>query len=760
MGRPLAVIGFTYLSALAVALLFGTQQCIYIAVFFLAAFVISLIVKPLRKSAVFPTVFITSAIACCSFYAYSSYSVLPNMALSGQTATVSAELCDLPYEQNGRYYYKLETNKVNYPNSPQNIKILVSSKNAYDIQPYDSIKATVHFYENSDSYNQYNISKGIMLCGSIDSYSKVTITPSDSKPPYYYALITRRYISQVIKDLLPKQQADFVNALVVGDKTGLSYEEKSNFRSAGISHIVAISGFHLSLITQFVMAFLCLITGKRKRLSALLATFFVFAFMAITGFSPSVIRAGIMQIIYLIGLGIIRQADSLNSLGIAALIICFINPYAVADIGFLLSFAATLGIIICSGKITVFLGEHILRKQEKPTHLQAQIRKITQPVIKSVISIIALTVSATVFTLPLTLLYFKQFALYSIISNLLISFAASLLLLSAILMVLFHISFIFSFLSVPFVIISGILTNYILWTADKIASLPFARIATSQSFIPLWLSLMLLLGAFVFLLKNRKRTIRYFALVAAVTFLGGAISDVISKNGSVKLSVLDVGQGLSVVLSKDGETAVLSCGGGNTDTYSLNNYLEDSAVQSIDYMLLMSNKDENSAYAEKVMTAYNVSNIQVYDESKYYERMHYLITQTPDYILSEDGSVNTVYWKNIAVMTYKTDKNIAVYFKINNISFLMCNSGTDCLEIPLQWQKADFLVTDGQLKNTDSLSVKYIIISDSYNNLSNDISQLSTVCSHIYATGGSGHLALRMYSNNQLSVRRENEWLS
>ena len=760
MERPLAVIGFTYLSALVVALIFGTESCIYISAFFLAAFVISLFVKPLRKSAVFPTVFITSAIAVFVFYAYSSYSVLPNMTLSGQKAEITAELCDLPYEQNGRYYYKLETNEVNFPNSLQNIKILVSSKKAYDIQPYDSIKATVRFYENSDSYNQYNISKGIMICGSIDSYSKVTITPSDSKPFYYYALTARKYISEVIKDLLPEKQANFINALLLGDKTGLSYEEKDNFRSAGISHIVAISGFHLSMITQFVMAFLCFITGKRRRLSALLTTFFVFAFMAITGFSPSVIRAGIMQIIYLIGIGIIRQSDSLNSLGLAALILCVINPYAVADIGFLLSFFATLGIIICSGKITVFLTEHILRKKEKPSPWQIKIRKITQPVIKLIISIIAMTVSATVFTLPLMLLYFKQFALYSIISNLLVSFAASLLLITSMLMVLTHITFIFSLLSVPFVIISGMLTNYILWTADKIASLPFARIVTSQSFIPLWLSLMLLLGAFVFLLKNRKRTIRYFALVAAVTFLGGAISDIISKNGSIKLSVLDVGQGLSVVVSKDGETAVLSCGGEKTDTYTLNNYLEDSAVQNIDYMLLMSNKEENSAYAQKIMNSYKISNIQVYDEDKYYEQIHYLITQTPNHIISDNNSVNTVYWKNIAIMSYKDDKSKAVYFKLNNIRFLMCNSGTDCSAIPKQWQKADFLITNGQLKNTDGLSVKYLIISDNSDNLSNDISQLSTVCKHIYATGGSGHLSLRMYSNNKLSVRRENEWLS
>lgn len=761
MERPLAVIGFTYLSALMAALFFGAGYCKYITVFFLAAFIVSLIIKPLRKRTVIPVAFITSAVAFFSFGIYSYVNVLPTSELDGKTAEVKASLCDIPYEQNGRCYYKLETEKIDYQNSPQKIKILVSSKNAYDIQVYDKIEAKIRFYKNTDkSYSEYNISKGIMLCGNIDSYSKVSVKHTNSKPIYYYALSTRQYVTDIIKKLLPEKQSSFVCALILGDKTGLSSDVKDNFKSAGISHIVAVSGFHISVVTQIFYIFLYYFTRRRKRISSLVCTVFVFAFMAVTGFSPSVVRAGIMQIIYLVGKGILRQSDSLNSLGFASLVICFLNPYAVADVGFLLSCSATLGIIICYKKATVYINEFFSKKKTDVSKLHKKVYNVTVHLIKAFASVITVTISATICTLPITVIYFKQFALYSVVSNLLISFAASMLIFSSVIMILLYISCIFSFLTVPFIIISGVLTDYILWVAEKISSLPFSAIITSQSFIPLWLSLVILLGAFVFILKNRKNAVKYFALVVTVSFFVGEISGIMVQNGSVKLSVLDVGKGFSVILCKNGETAILSCGGETGHQSVINDYLSGSAVKNIDYMLLMSNNDENSAYAEKLLSRYNVLNIQVYDENKYYERIYSQILNTQSQIFSENKSVNTVHWKNISVLTYKDDNNTAVYFKINNIKFLMCGEDTDCSKIPKEWLKADFVITDGKLLNAEALSAEYIIISDNNDSLSDDIPPFAKMCRHIFATGGKGNISMRLFKDNTVSIRRENEWLN
>ena len=760
MERPLAVIGFTYLSALLVALFLGVQVSLFLVIVFLAAFIASLFIKPVRKTSIIPVVLITSAVAMFSFGAYSIIYVKPIEKLEGKTASVTATLCDIPYEQNGRYYYKLETKEIGIANVIQNTKILVSSKTAYDIELYDNITATIRLYENSgNTYTNYYISKGIMLHGSIDDYSEITISRNSEKPLYYYALTIKRSMTEAINELLPEKEAQFITALLLGDKTGISSDDKKLFSSAGISHIISISGFHVAVITQIFIFFLCLIT-KRKRLSSIICTFIIFAFMAVVGFSPSVVRAGIMQIIYLVGKSIIRQSDSLNSLGFAALIICFLNPYSVADVGFLLSFCATLGIIICSKKITIFIYEHMYKSTDTVNPVINKYQKIIISVFKSVVSIISITVSANVFTLPITIVYFKQFATYSLISNLMISFAASVLIFSSVIMVLLQMTGIFSFLTLPFAIISGVLSNYIMWVAEFISSIPFSTITVSDEFIPFWIGLMLTLAAFIYILKDRKRTIRYFAFVVVLTFAVGIVSNNILKSGRFKVSVLDVGQGLSIVLTDGNETSIISCGGKSAYTSVLNNYLENSSTEYIYYLLLLSDNDESCAYAKKLMSEFPVENLQVYSEENYYENMHRLILQSKNIILSDSGSTNTVYWHDITIKTTENNGNTAVYFTKNNISFLVCNNNMDCSILPEEWRNPNFLIVDGTLQNFELISPEYIVISDNYENLSYDIPQLSLLSEHIYATGNNGNLALWIYNDNTMSIRRENEWLS
>ena len=88
-------------------------------------------------------------------------------------------------------------------------------------------------------------------------------------------------------------------------------------------------------------------------MSAACSMGFVLFFMGLAGFSPSVTRAGIMMLLYLGGFLLRREPDSLNSLGLAALVILFANPFAAADLGMLLSFSATAGFCCCKSLLRV-----------------------------------------------------------------------------------------------------------------------------------------------------------------------------------------------------------------------------------------------------------------------------------------------------------------------------------------------------------------------------------------------------------------------
>lgn len=125
---------------------------------------------------------------------------------------------------------------------------------------------------------------------------------------------------------------------------------RQDFRDSGISHLLAVSGTHIVILTGFVMLLLRRLKGKIW-IKNLIAAGFVFFFMALTGFTPSVVRAGIMMLVVLFGGILRRQSDPLNSLGLSALLLTVPNPYAAAGIGLLMSFSATLGIILLAGRL-------------------------------------------------------------------------------------------------------------------------------------------------------------------------------------------------------------------------------------------------------------------------------------------------------------------------------------------------------------------------------------------------------------------------
>ena len=158
---------------------------------------------------------------------------------------------------------------------------------------------------------------------------------------------------------LPEREAGLAVGVLLGDKSGISEAIKEDFRTDGVSHLLAVSGLHMAAVCQLLLFFFRKILHFPEKLCFLFSMVGIIAFMAITGFAPSVMRSGIMYLIYLAGLIVSRQADSLNSLGAAVFLMCLVNPYAAADIGLLLSFSATAALILFSGKTVRLLRTYL-----------------------------------------------------------------------------------------------------------------------------------------------------------------------------------------------------------------------------------------------------------------------------------------------------------------------------------------------------------------------------------------------------------------
>ena len=110
---------------------------------------------------------------------------------------------------------------------------------------------------------------------------------------------------------MPVQQASLTNALLLGDKQGLNRDVKTQFNITGAGHLIVVSGLHMSVIANFLYMFFYKLF-RRGRPACMASISGIFVFMAVTGFTPSVMRAGIMLVIYMAGRLFHKQADSLD----------------------------------------------------------------------------------------------------------------------------------------------------------------------------------------------------------------------------------------------------------------------------------------------------------------------------------------------------------------------------------------------------------------------------------------------------------------
>ena len=764
MVRPFAVIGLSYSAALTAAFFMGGIPLWIPALLFFILASAAAAIPCIRKKVYPPVIMLSAATAFVTLMIFNAAFVSNTDILMENEAVVTGTVCELPYERNNRVYYKLETEKIDFPDCPQKTRILVSSPKALRIEPYDTVKAKIRFYSKVRDQRYPDIVKGIYLRGSLDAYSEIQITHNEQKPVYYYALMLRKLITDTIHDNFNGENAAFISALLIGDKSGITYDNYDTFKNAGISHIIVASGFHLAVITGFLSTIIMLIFRLRRNIASLFCIPLVIIYMAAAGFTASIMRAGIMMILCLLGDFLFRRADSLNSLGIAAFVICLLNPYSVCDAGFWLSFAAAAGIITLGDKLTEKVLEILKPKKKACGGKYELFYEANTGLIKSLICLFTVPISALVFTYPVTVIFFGFFAPYSLIANLLVSLAATVLLFMTFLLVIADISVIFGFLKLPLVLICKALSDYILKTADAVSYLPFAGIRSTGEYVPAVMLIVFGITAGYYIIKRdkKRRTLTVFVCSSLLFFTVGSTVDVLVKSGSTKLSVLDTGNGITAVMNGNGETALLHCGGSYEKIAVVSDYLEDLSFNDLSYMLIAGKDRQSSAFAENILKSTNVKTIQVYDEKNMYERLHSLIFSSDEVILSdsERHGINTFKCCGTDISVYKTENTDALSFTINDNKYVILCGDSDCLLLPECFLECDYLILCGRLSEPKRMKAENIIISDSPSLAQEDIESLEGEYKNLYYTAGCGNIGIRSYHGGKTEIRREKAWQS
>jgi len=269
-----------------------------------------------------------------------------------------------------------------------------------------------------------------------------------------------------VKGLLPEaQHHSIVEAIMLGYKQDLTQDQKRNFRVGGLSHLLAVSGFHVAIL--FSLFSLVLITiGRDSKfyiLRVALPLTLLWCYALVVGATPSVLRASLMLTLYSLSKLLRRGATPYNTLLFAALILILIDPYSIWDIGAQLSFVAVMGIILYSqtlGKRISKLGRFL------PVLL-------TLPLV---------TISAQIATAPLTIYYFNSFPTLFLLANILIVPLIYIIIFFTLPLLLIHmlLGVKFNFFVVPLEWVLDLLNSTTSWIASRdVASI-------DELFIPIY----------------------------------------------------------------------------------------------------------------------------------------------------------------------------------------------------------------------------------------------------------------------------------
>ncbi len=245
-------------------------------------------------------------------------------------------------------------------------------------------------------------------------------------------------------------------AIFLGYTNLMDVDLKTSFSSAGISHIIAVSGQHVQII--FIMLwFISGFMGNRKyskisRHMVVLACIWIFTY--ITGLSPSVVRAAVMLTLYGVGEMIGKKSLSLNTVYAAAVLMLLYNPFCLFDVSFQLSYAAVISIIVVYPMFE-------------------QMHKTNNPAVRYVWGLFCVSAAAQLGTLPLCLYYFHQFPVYFWLANLIVVPLAGPLLIGIVFLLALQSVFIlpsWCFLPVEYML------KLVIWVADSVDQLPFSVI--------------------------------------------------------------------------------------------------------------------------------------------------------------------------------------------------------------------------------------------------------------------------------------------
>lgn len=439
--------------------------------------------------------------------------------------------------------------------------------------------------------NSYLLSKGI--CAEAEQIGAISVTHTNEKTLASYISDMRSAVSRRLIEVSDERAGGFLCALITGDKELLDNNTSLNFSRIGISHILALSGMHIAILAMGLSRLLELFRLNKKIKTVAVMLFTIF-YMAFTGFSPSVTRAGIMLIVPSLLFLFSRSKDSVTSLFVAVSLIVIVEPTSIFSLSLWLSALATLGIIFYSDLVSK-RSEEEKKAKKKPSLLHRIARKLLDGIYSSVFAIAATTI--------ITMLSFSSISLLGPISTLLFSFATE---------IFIYFGLIAAAIG-SIIPMNGILVWFsesIMRLAEKLSSLRIACISSDYIFVML-LSALLVIIFFAYAVFGSGKAKRAFPLICLTLLLSVYASSGIYYviDSKTEKTVYTANDGTDIILVRsEGDGAMIVNGADEYCAYELLSLASEERMTYLDSLIFSEYANDTVIFTEatisKIKTQY------------------------------------------------------------------------------------------------------------------------------------------------------------
>lgn len=460
-----------------------------------------------------------------------------------------------------------------------------------DILAIDELKLTIpndSRNEGGFDYRRYLMGKNIYFTanGSAEKAEKIG---EGGAPVIRQAREMNAWLCQRTDQYFKSDTGGLLKGILLGDKSTLDPQIVSDFQLSGLSHIMSVSGLHVSLVIMILGGFLSSLRVPRK-LRDFILLMALAMFVLITGCSPSVIRAAVMVMVLILSRYALRQHDSLTALSLVALILLIINPMTIYDVGFELSFAATLGIVTMARPIS-----NLMKKLPKV------IREST-----------GVTLAAQLGTLPMMILYFGYVPLLSVVANVLVSFLLSYVYLASVLAICFPVA--------PMIWVSDLLLRIVILIAGLVARIPLQILELPNAPLVILGLVIISISAMVCAANHIQWRRTVCAIGIGVLLTVGGYGLVVASPGNLEVTFVNVGQGDSALVRfSSGEYILIDNGTEQMAQRELLPYLKRNGVKKLEAVFLSHCHDDHCGGTQAIFENFSVKYLvmpDVKDESE------------------------------------------------------------------------------------------------------------------------------------------------